>query len=63
MTQITHAPQDEMTLPMTLPVPPQAKPDGHKISRPTQLKDREEALRANLLKRKHQKQTRNGNDS
>ena len=31
---------------------------GHKLSRPTILKDREEALRANLLKRKQQQQTR-----
>lgn len=30
--------------------------DTHKFSRKTVLKDREEALRANLLKRKQQKQ-------
>jgi hypothetical protein len=31
---------------------------GHKMSRPTILKDREDALRANLLKRKQQQKTR-----
>lgn len=36
--------------------------NGHKMSRKTILKDREDALRANLLKRKQQQQTRKAND-
>jgi hypothetical protein len=32
--------------------------ETHKFSRKTMLKDREDSLRANLLKRKQQKQTK-----
>jgi hypothetical protein len=51
MTQRNTAPNSEMPLSDT--------PDEtHKFSRKTMLKDREDSLRANLLKRKQQKQTK-----
>lgn len=54
-------PVPDLSAPLAAPIASpleKGEDDTHKFSRKTVLKDREEALRANLLKRKQQKQNK-----
>ena len=62
MTSTTLAPLDGPTDDMPRESAQNTAENGHKMSRKTILKDREDALRANLLKRKQQQQTRKMSD-